>query len=159
MAVLVEGISVLVRKDAIENKMQGGWKRFLLTVPNSTLCHDDELARVGFMEPATTREFMEELESMGLTYIEEGKPVDMLVCDQQSGPLADCEWIQFARFPIEGGKVGMAWLWLGSRRGFGVHMPAKGLKLHTPPGWVYEGSLSDKFTFVPESQLSNRTDH
>jgi len=159
MAVLVEGISVLVRKDAIKNKMQGGWQRFLLTVPNSTLCYDDELARVGFMDPTATGEFIEELESMGLTYIEEGHPVDLLVCDQQRGPMLDCEWIQFARLFVEHGKVGAAWLWLGPRRGHGVHMPAKGLKLHTPQGWKFEDSLSDKFTFVPESQVSSRTDH
>ena len=49
MAVLVEGISVLVRKDSVRNKMTGGDARFRLLIPNSTFCEDDQLMRVGFL--------------------------------------------------------------------------------------------------------------
>ena len=46
MAVLVEAISVIVQRDAIEKRFHGGWREFENAVPNSTLCADDELARV-----------------------------------------------------------------------------------------------------------------
>jgi hypothetical protein len=58
MAVLIEAISVVVRKDAINNKMEGGWERFKLLIPNSTFCHDDEVARLGFLEPKLVGEFI-----------------------------------------------------------------------------------------------------
>ena len=48
MAVLVEAISVIVRRDAINRSYDGGWAGFLSHVPNNTLCADHELARVGF---------------------------------------------------------------------------------------------------------------
>ena len=44
MAVLVEAISVIVRRNAIESKYRCGWKAFVDDVPNSTLCADDEIA-------------------------------------------------------------------------------------------------------------------
>jgi hypothetical protein len=47
MAVLCEGISVIVRRDAIDKDFDGGWSGFEALVPNSTLCTDGELARVG----------------------------------------------------------------------------------------------------------------
>ncbi len=47
MAVLAEGISVIVRLDAIARLMDDDWARFVAIVPNQTLCCDNELARVG----------------------------------------------------------------------------------------------------------------
>ncbi len=42
MAVLVEAISVIVRRNSIEKHFIGGWAAFLQTIPNATLCHEDE---------------------------------------------------------------------------------------------------------------------
>ena len=52
MAVLVEAISVIARRSAIESKYQGGWPTFTSDVPNATLCSDEKIARVGFTSPA-----------------------------------------------------------------------------------------------------------
>jgi hypothetical protein len=46
MAALREGISVIVRRDAIDQDFDGDWPAFAALVPNSTLCTDGELARV-----------------------------------------------------------------------------------------------------------------
>ena len=146
-------------RQAIKSNVEGGWERFLLHVPNATLCNDGELARVGFMNPTDVRKYIEELEELGLTYLDDdGKAVDLVVCDQLRGPLVDCDWLQFMRSDFEGGKVGMAWWW-HRPVSFGVAMPAKGLKLHTPRGWKFAGSLSDQYTFIPDSQLSARRDN
>jgi hypothetical protein len=37
MAVLVEAISVIVRRDAIDGAFDGGWRGFVSSVPNVTL--------------------------------------------------------------------------------------------------------------------------
>lgn len=150
MAVLVEGISVVVRKDAMQSKMAGGEERFRLLIPNSTYCDDGELARVGFMAPADVQAFVEELVDAGLTFMEDGQCVDIAVCDQQKGSTADCRWLEFAHLPVGGGKVGAAWLHEGERKLHGVQIPSATMKLATPAGWQYEGSLSDKFQLIPD---------
>ena len=149
MAVLVEGISVLVRKDSIQNKMTGGDARFRLLIPNSTFCEDDQLARVGFLDPADVGLYIDELKNVGLTFMENGKSIDIVVCDQQRGPTVDCDWLEFCHLQMEGGKVGAAWLFEGERIAAGIHMPSASMKLATPPGWKFKDSLSDKFQFVP----------
>ncbi len=58
MAVLVEGISLVVRLEALQEKIPGGWEAFRSSVPNSTLCADGEVARVGFMSPADVEAFV-----------------------------------------------------------------------------------------------------
>ena len=40
MAVLVEGISVIVRKDSISKKMQGGEAAFRDMIPHGNVCDD-----------------------------------------------------------------------------------------------------------------------
>ena len=149
MAVLVEAISVVVRKDSIRTKIPGGEKRFELLIPNDTYCDDGELVRVGFLGPPEMNEFIDDLTDAGLTFMEDGKCIDLVVCDQQTGPTSDCDWVEFCRWPIEGGKMGAAWLYEGERHGFGVHMSSTSMKIATPPGWEFKGSLSDKFHFVP----------
>ena len=61
MAVLVEALSVIVRRDAIVRKYRGGWQEFLQHVPNNTFCTDDELARVGFMHPKDVEAYVTHL--------------------------------------------------------------------------------------------------
>jgi len=149
MAVLVEGISVVIRRDAILSKMAGGEERFRLLIPNSTYCDDGELARVGFLAPADVQAFVEELVDAGLEFMEDGQCIDIAVCDQQRGPTAECSWLEFAHLSMEGGKVGVAWIFEGERLGYGIHMSSTKMTLATPAGWKFEGSLSDKFQFIP----------
>jgi len=150
MAVLVEAISVIVRKDSIGEKVKGGEARFQTLIPNATYCDDGELARVGFLSPDETKVFIDELIETGLTFIDDGQCVDIAVCDQQRGLTMACDWLEFGHLPVDGGKVAAAWLFEGRRIGHGLHMPASGLKLYMPAGWKFEGSLSDKFHFLPD---------
>lgn len=150
MAVLVEGISVIVRKDSVATKMNDGEARFRMLIPNSTYCDDGELARVGFLSPDDTEVFVEKLTDAGLKFIEDDQCVDIAVCDQQRGLTIPCNWLEFGHLPVEGGKVAAAWLFEGRRIGHGLHMPASGLKLYMPAGWQFKNSLSDKFHFLPD---------
>jgi hypothetical protein len=49
MPVIVEANSIIVRVPAIHARFEGGWAAFTDDVPNSTLCNDGDIARVGFM--------------------------------------------------------------------------------------------------------------
>jgi len=61
MAVLVEGISIILKASAITDKYPGGWESFKAEVPNQTLCADGELIRIGFMSPDDVKGFIDDL--------------------------------------------------------------------------------------------------
>ena len=151
MAVLVEAISVVVRRIAIDARLTGGWPRFVADAPNATLCADEALARVGFMSPADAKSFIDHLEQHGLRFMVDGTCRDLAVVDQVRGPTMPVEWLEYAAIPYgpSGGKVAACWLFEGPRLAAGVHLPGKSMELAKPVGWRYEGSLSAKFTFVP----------
>lgn len=164
MAVLVEAISVVIRRDAIDHSFTGGWNRFRSCVPNATLCTDSQLARVGFMDPEAVRNFMDTLEGAGLTFLRDGKCADFVVVDQYQGPTRPCEWLQLARvrFGNSGGKVAICWLFDEPREAADLPFPdfpglgMEGMDIATPKGWVFEGSLSEHSIFVPNEEVTTR---
>jgi hypothetical protein len=145
MAVLVEGISVIVRIDRLRLYFED-WETFAATVPNKTLCYDKDLARVGFMDPAGVQRYVVQLERRGLRYLVEGEACDLVVADQLRGLLAPSDWALFGRVDIDGDP----------RRRVGACMMDGGDPhiLITPDGWDYPGSLSDSFGFVSDNGLS-----
>ena len=56
MAVLVEGFSVIVRKEALERNFPGGLDAYQGQLPNGTYCADEQLCRVAFMAQADAME-------------------------------------------------------------------------------------------------------
>jgi hypothetical protein len=129
--------------------MSGGDAQFRLLIPNATLCEDDELTRVGFLNLAEVGSYIDKLKHVGLTFMEDGKCIDIVVCDQQTGPTAKCDWIEFCHVSFDDGEVGAAWLYEDERKGFGIHMRSTSFMLATPFGWQFKDSLSDKFRFLP----------
>ena len=87
MAVLVEALSVIVRREAIVRKDSGGWSAFVAAVSNPTFCADFELVRVGFMHPDDVGGFIRRLNARGLTFLDgHENAVDLVVIDQREGP-------------------------------------------------------------------------
>jgi len=161
MAVLVEAISVIVRRDAIDKRFQGGWREFENVVPNRSLCADDELARVGFMTPTDVEAFVRYLEKGGLTFVKNGQALDIAVVDQMRGPTMPADWLEFAHIPFgeTGNKVAACWLFEEPRITSGIHMSAKDfpeMPLATPDGWTYDHSLSANFKFVGNGERSEK---
>lgn len=141
MAVLVEGISVIARVPAIEERYPGGWEAFRDNAPNQTLCADNSLVRVGFMSPADVESFVKELEAKGLVFLADGETQDVAVADQQRGFSVKCDWAECGHVDIGGNRI-MACRAVGDDSG----------QLMTPDGWRYEGSLSQSFGFAPTEQ-------
>jgi hypothetical protein len=158
VAVLVEGISVVVRRDSIDRSFDGGWMGFISGVPNSTLCTDGQLARIGFMDPKDVERFVAHLQRGGLQFLSQGKCIDIAVVDQQRGSTMSCDWLELARTPFgkEGKRVAICWLFDGPRVAAGLHLSESSLDLAVPKGWSYEGSLSERFKFVPAEDLQSR---
>jgi hypothetical protein len=137
MAVLVEGICVIIRARPIIEKYEGGWEAFVSNCPNGPLCADGELVCVGFMDPRDAKQFATALNSNGLTYRVDNEAVDFVLADQQQGLSATCKWAELGTAPAPGAEAAsvVACRLAGSDN----------QKLMTPDGWSYEGSLSDTF--------------
>jgi hypothetical protein len=159
MAVLLEAISVIVKRKSIDGKITGGWLRFIEAVPNGSLCTDGELARVGFMTPTDVTQFLQTLEDIGLTFLtDEGSAVDFCVVDQLRGPTTDVDWLEIAKLKIDehGNHVSACWLFEGPRESYGIHMKSLSMQIATPIGWNYEDSLSKHVNFIPNEEVNNR---
>jgi hypothetical protein len=139
MAVLVEATSVVVRREAIDVWLDGGWARFQDIVPNQTLCTDGELARVGFMTPSDTEGFVKRLEYEGLTFYDGEKAIDLAIVDQDRGPTCRVGWLEVIRIALDVNdeSVTAGYLLDGSPA-----LPSRTDWLSAPEGWTYEGSIS-----------------
>jgi hypothetical protein len=146
MAVLVEAISVIVRTASVEARYPGGWPAFRDAVPNPTLASDNEIARVGFMTPEDVQGYIDLLEANGLVFLRDRNAQDIAVADQQAGVTTRCNWLRFGRVTIGQNRVAACQM-----VGF------ESIQLFTPDGWMFEGSLTQTFGFVPKGSLSKAT--
>jgi ADP-ribosylglycohydrolase len=136
--VLVEGVSVVVRVDAIHHRLPGGWRAFRALVPNRMLCADMELASVGFMAESDANAFADKLVKLGLRHLWEGHAIDLVVADMVHGAHSPCDWLHLERVKLTptGSRVMAACL----KGGRITH-------LAVPEGWHYGGSLSRDFCY------------
>ncbi|WP_374420569.1 hypothetical protein [Chromobacterium sp.] len=141
MAVLIEGISVVIRCRSIVEKVPGGIAYFMRMLPNKTLRSDGELACVHFVSPHETRSYVEALSGMGLRYKgDDGAAVDLVVVDQMHGPMVSCDWLGFGCADWDDDP----------RQPVAVCFapPAVKAKVMAPEGWRYADSLSANGKFV-----------
>ena len=145
MAVLVEAISVIIRRDVVEALYPGGRRGFARHAPNATLCTDGELFRIGFMTTADVHAYVSGLEAAGLVFQKEGQAADLAVADQLRGLTIPAPWLEFGKVEIGGVKVSACWLAGGGSRDVAV-----------PDGWKYESSLSAQHGFVDDGEIDGR---
>ena len=144
MAILVEGISVIIRRMTIEDSYPGGWTAYAENAPNKTLCADEEIVRVGFMTPSDVETYVRDLEGYGLQFQVDGKARDMAVADQLRGLTTPCDWLEFGHVDMES----------SSKRCAACRLKGSTSQaLITPEGWQFEGSLSQTFGFVPSEYI------
>lgn len=146
MAVLIEGVSVVVRAEAIRAKHAGGPEAFGAGAPTpATLCADGELARAGFATPDDARAYVESLELQGLRYVENGKAVDLVVVDQRTGLRAPCDWAAFGHTAWQGDPQQVIAICYAQ--------PTAVEHVTVPNGWRFAGSLSAGHCFVETEKL------
>lgn len=133
MSVLVEAITVIFRNATADALIQGGLATIQNNPPNNTYRTDGCLSALGFMTPEDTNHYLEQLKGAGFKFIENGKAVDIAVCDQIRGFTSDCEWLE-----TETDERGVRFCWmLGQALG----------EICTPDGWTFEASLYSTGTF------------
>ncbi len=156
MAVLIEAISVVCRRDAIENKVLGGWNSFLEVVPNQTLCFDEFLSRVGFTSPVDVEKFCNELQNLGLAFVEDEKFIDIAVVDQREGPTLHCDWLIFQRVEFFKPAMKIAVCEFKTHSAPQKNTEDLSLSVCFPQNWKYENSLSRKSHFTPIEEISSK---
>lgn len=148
MAILIEAISVVIKAKVLLEKYPGGWEKFKENIPNQTLCADGELVRVGFMDPDDIEDYIRSLEALGLVFLKNDVPQDIIVVDQQRGPTKDCPWIEFGKIDLDSDthKQVSACRLVGSEL----------QQIVMPENWHYEDSLSAKYTFISSEDVNRR---
>ncbi len=121
MAVPVEGFSVLVRNETLEEKYPDNLSGFVEACPNQTFCTDGQISRIGFMNALDLGNFLESLEQNGLSSLADDPDRDIAVVCQEDGLDNPCDWLQLGR---HSSGVLAAWL-AGSEPG----------ELVGPEGW------------------------
>lgn len=141
MAVLVEAISVIIKRSAIDAKYPGGFQAFetwALETDPTGLCADDDIVRVGFEAPLDVRRFCEQLGVHGIGSPE--NPVDLAIIDQVTGAVTPCDWVESAGLNLEGGGRILAARLTDSTDD----------RIVLPEGWTFEASFTrNKFFSSP----------
>lgn len=133
MAVLVEAITVVARREAIEQHFRGGMDVFLGTLPTSAVCADEDLFAVGIMDAHDVQAYIESLEASGLTFCraDENVAIDLAVVDQNSGPTTSAPWLEYGKIEQDGMRLSVCYL--------AGRLPTQ---VAVPDAWTYERSLS-----------------
>ena len=163
MALLIEAVCVVIRRDAIKRKFFGGEDGFMRSLPNSSLCAEESLARLSFMAPGEAAAFIAQLEKAGLRFVKDEKAFDIAVVDQTQGPTAPCDWLEFRRAQYKsaegepGGVIAsVSYKGLPGKQQAQADEASEADTLITPPYWQYAGSLSEKFVAVPQGKVTDR---
>ena len=141
MPVLVEANSVIVRRDAIDARLPGGWEEFLGLAPAATLCTDGEIVRVGFDEVADMVDFLRLLVAHGLRYGAGPAEDDIATFGLTIGPdgpkttRSPGDWIEYSYYVW----TDTGWRVISGRLTDGQ---APTNEVAVPPGWDYERSSS-----------------
>lgn len=140
MSVLIECISVVVRRETLERLYPGGTAAYERYAPNATFCADAELTRVGFMTPDDVRAFVGRLERLGFVVLGPTGFVDLAIVDQHRGTTAPCDWLQFGKH-----VAGYAMAWTPGTAPSPMNAPA---------GW--HAGRTDQIHFTPEAEKGDR---
>lgn len=147
MPVIIEAISVVIRRKAINEKYPGGYPAFDQEAPTmgpvDTLCADEDIAAVAFMAPLDVRAYCNFLGKCGIGSPE--NPVDLAVIDQFTGAVRPCDWLETIGVDLEGdGRVLIARL-VGNTDDTPV----------VPEGWSWERSITRNTFFMPNEALKD----
>ena len=142
MSVLIEGINLVIQREAANARYPGGVVALSEAVSDAALCMDDHLIRFGFLEGERVDAVVEQLESAGLELTDGHRFLDFAIVDQMNGLPLPCDWLEFDSAP---GEPAFCW-----KRG-----EARGT-LVVPSNWRYEHSLSRRFGRITEPPPPDR---
>lgn len=151
MPVIIEAISVVIRRKAIDEKYLGGYLAFDQEAPTmgpvDTLCADDDIAAVVFMAPIDVKKYCDYLGKFGIGSPE--NPVDLAVIDQFTGAVTPCDWLETTGVDLEGGGRVLIARLVGNTDDTPV----------VPEGWTWENSITKNTFFMPNEALKDSVEY
>jgi len=93
MAVVVDGICVIVRNRTLAQIFPGGLDAYALEAARATYCADDSINRVAFRTKAEAHHHVSRLVSAGLSGPSSASP-DVVIATGSRGQLAPCDWLE-----------------------------------------------------------------
>ena len=150
MAVLIENISIIIRKDSLDQKFPGGWKALFESYNSvwNDIFYDEKIVCISYRHAPYIKEFIEHLENNGLIFMQNGQATDIAIVDSIHGLLTPATWLEFSRIEDanEKGKITVAicWIFKGNSKEFEIHEFKENSSLCTPEYWNYTGSSSEK---------------
>lgn len=94
MSVLVEALTVVIRRNRLTAIHPRAVDQFFKNAPNTTARADSHLVAVGFMNPDDVRVYVRTLEQeAGFRHLEDGECIDIAVVSQIGGLTAPCKWL------------------------------------------------------------------
>jgi hypothetical protein len=113
MSVLIEALTLVIRRFDLDIRYPGGTEAFLqhaleLTEPPRFICGEDaHLVNLSFSSPEHMMECLKLLTYHGFLDVDDGQVVDMAYVDQHHGPTMPCHWLEWRRHP-----EGFTYAWL-----------------------------------------------
>ncbi len=140
MAVIVEGLSVLLRCRSVTQQYKGGFQAFMSSLHEGRLCADSELVAIGLDTAEQVDSCLLQLRRKGLR---DGD--DMVVADQIYGLRSPCDWLTVQRIywnqlPQQPIMIAL----INNSQFEGVA---------TPADWDYAASLSKKVRYMDGAAL------
>ena len=148
MAVLIENISIITRKDSLDQKFPGGWRGLFESYDSvwHDIFYDDETVCISYRHAPYVKEFIEHLESNNLIFMQNGQATDIAIVDSIHGLLTPASWLEFSRIKDADKKIEIAacWIFKGNSKESEIHAFFENSNLCTPENWNYTGSFSEK---------------
>jgi hypothetical protein len=163
MAIIVEGLSVIIKDSAIKSRFKL-YSEFIDLVPNGTYVQNNELHRVSFMSPLDVKAYVNLLQMRGLKFIKDGEFVDIAVVDMLHGPTEKCPWLGFSRKKFFEGMDQFARsnedfsiVWYNPLPGvYGIPCDKNGkVDIVAPANWTPDNAL-DGHKFVPIDKIDSQ---
>lgn len=110
MSVLIQGFTVVVKRDCIETDGLGAFQHFYADfgVSPEFFCDADPfLVTIGFRSLRDAGDTIGMLKQVGCTESRVGDAGEFVVVNQYDGPLTPCAWLQWERFTDD---VSVAWM-------------------------------------------------
>jgi len=117
MGVLLEGISIIVRNDALESRYPGGVEGLRADCPNGSFCTDGTLSRAAFMDERDAACFIGLLLAHGLELGEQGA-ADIAVFAHGGRLRQPCLWLE-----MEVNRDGLPICWLAGTKPGRIFVP------------------------------------
>ena len=136
MSILVEAVSVIILRSALERKYPGGFDAFMRllasrrSLEHRYVCSDPHLVSLSYFTPDAADRGAELLTHAGLIEIQDNEFIDFAIVDQQYGPTLQCLWLAWDREPR-----GFTRAWLAGELPGG---------LSAPDGWTPDHALRIK---------------